>query len=299
MWRNGKKKTKYQSRGQILMIPTKEICPNPDQPRREFNLEKLLELAQSIGENGMIHPLTIRFQEDKPVLIAGERRLRAAKIAGIREVPCIEMAAESAQSALLALVENLQREDMNCFEEAEGIRRLIELHGLTQEDAATRLGCAQSTIANRLRLLRLPPEERRAILAAGLTERHARALIRLNDPELRAFARKQMEEERLNAAQSDRLVDDLLRGGEDTPPEKLQRQRPMPLVRDVRLFLNTVNHAVDTMRRSGIEASAEKTETEEFIEYRVRISRQAAYPLRSLSERQSPVSIRQKANCTA
>ena len=171
MWRNGKKKTKYQSRGQILMIPTKEICPNPDQPRREFNLEKLLELAQSIGENGMIHPLTIRFQEDKPVLIAGERRLRAAKIAGIREVPCIEMAAESAQSALLALVENLQREDMNCFEEAEGIRRLIELHGLTQEDAATRLGCAQSTIANRLRLLRLPPEERRAILAAGLTER--------------------------------------------------------------------------------------------------------------------------------
>lgn len=299
MWRNGKKKTKYQSRGQILMIPTKEICPNPDQPRREFNLEKLLELAQSIGENGMIHPLTIRFQEDKPVLIAGERRLRAAKIAGIREVPCIEMTAESAQSALLALVENLQREDMNCFEEAEGIRRLIELHGLTQEDAATRLGCAQSTIANRLRLLRLPPEERRAILAAGLTERHARALIRLNDPELRAFARKQMEEERLNAAQSDRLVDDLLRGGEDTPPEKLQRQRPMPLVRDVRLFLNTVNHAVDTMRRSGIEASAEKTETEEFIEYRVRISRQAAYPLRSLSERQPPVSIRQKANCTA
>lgn len=88
MWRNGKKKTKYQSRGQILMIPTKEICPNPDQPRKEFNLEKLLELAQSIGENGMIHPLTIRFQEDKPVLIAGERRLRAAKIAGIREVPC-------------------------------------------------------------------------------------------------------------------------------------------------------------------------------------------------------------------
>ena len=94
-------------------------------------------------------------------------------------------------------------------------------------------------------------------------------------------------------------MDDLLRGGEDTPPEKLQRQRPMPLVRDVRLFLNTVNHAVDTMRRSGIEASAEKTETEEFIEYRVRISRQAAYPLRSLSERQPPVSIRQKANCTA
>ena len=136
-------KAKYKTSGRILLIPTGDIQPNPDQPRKEFSYEKLLELAQSINENGLIHPLTIRFQQDKPVLVAGERRLRAAKIAGIREIPCIAVEGEGDRSALLALIENLQREDMNCFEEAEGIRRLIAVYGLTQEEAANRLGCSQ------------------------------------------------------------------------------------------------------------------------------------------------------------
>ena len=121
-------KTKYKTSGHILLIPTGDIQPNPDQPRKEFGYEKLLELAQSIGENGILNPLTIRFQQGKPVLVAGERRLRAAKIAGIREVPCIEVDGEGSRSALLALIENLQRQDMNCFEEAEGIRRLITVY---------------------------------------------------------------------------------------------------------------------------------------------------------------------------
>lgn len=285
-------KTKYKTSGHILLIPTGDIQPNPDQPRKEFGYEKLLELAQSIGENGILNPLTIRFQQDKPVLVAGERRLRAAKIAGIREVPCIEVDGEGSRSALLALIENLQRQDMNCFEEAEGIRRLITVYGLTQEEAANRLGCSQPTIANRLRLLRLEPGERRAILNAGLTERHARALLRFNDPAVRAVALKKMIDGNLNAAQSDRLIEEMLQGLGGQASQKKQARRPLPLVRDIRLFLNTVNNAVDTMRRSGIDASAEKTETEEFIEYVVRIPK-------GEKEKCAPLALHRKENCTA
>lgn len=268
----GNKKPKYQSSGNVWMIPTAEIQPNPEQPRRDFSYEKLLELAQSIGENGLLHPVTVTFRDGVPVLVAGERRLRAAKIAGIREIPCIELEAEGVQRALLTLVENLQRQDMNCFETAEGMHRLIDTYGLTQEEAANRLGCSQPTIANKLRLLRLPPEERSAIIGAGLTERHARALLRIEDEELRRVALGRIIEGRLTAAQSDKLVDDFLKG-------KIKRKRPLPVVRDVRLFFNTVNHAVETMRRSGIEARSEKNETEDYIEYVVRIPKPSARPV--------------------
>ena len=144
LWNKGKEKEnqrpRYVSNGTIWMIPTADIQPNPDQPRRDFSYEKLLELAQSIGENGLLHPLTVTFRDGVPILIAGERRLRAAKIAGMREIPCVEREADGVQQALLALIENLQRQDMNCFETAEGIRRLIEVYGLTQEEAAERCG---------------------------------------------------------------------------------------------------------------------------------------------------------------
>ena len=164
----------------------------------------------------------------------------------------------------MALVENLQREDMNVFEQAEGIQRLIQVYGLTQEEASNRLGCAQSTVANKLRLLRLTPEQRARILHEGLTERHARALLRLEDEDQRELALNRMIAGKMTVAQADRLVEDLLAG-------RVKRRRPTPLVRDVRLFLNTVSHAVDTMRRSGIQAKAEKSETDEYIEYVVRI----------------------------
>ena len=164
----------------------------------------------------------------------------------------------------MALVENLQREDMNVFEQAEGIQRLIQVYGLTQEEASNRLGCAQSTVANKLRLLRLSSEQRARITEAGLSERHARALLRLEDEEQRNLALTNMIAAKMTVAQADRLVEQLLSG-------KVRRRRPTPLVRDVRLFLNTVSHAVDTMRRSGIPAKAEKSETEEYIEYVVRI----------------------------
>ena len=268
MWGKDIRAKTYKTGGQVLMIPVEEIRPNPDQPRREFDQGKLLELAQSIGGNGMIHPLTVMMWNGQPVLVAGERRLRAAKIAGIRTVPCLVTEARRMEAALLALVENLQREDMNCFEEAEGIHRLIGLYGLTQEEAAFRLGCSQPTIANKLRLLRLAPEERRQMIAAGLTERHARALLRLTQEEQRSSVLRRVIEDKLTVAQTERLVAGWLAGN---PP----RRRPMPMVRDVRVFFHTVDHAVDIMRRSGIAVKAERSETEDCIEYVVRIPKGA------------------------
>lgn len=263
------KRQKYKTGDRVWMIPTGDILPNPMQPRKDFSYQKLLELAQSITENGLLHPVTIAFRQGKPVLIAGERRLRAAKIAGLREIPCMERQVDGEQAAILALVENLQREDMNCFEEAEGFRLLIGEYGLTQEEVAQRVGCAQPTIANKLRLLKLSPQLRLKIIEADLTERHARALLRLEDEGMRLLALDRMIQEKMTVAQTDRMVSDLLLG-------RIKRKRPLPLVRDVRLFFNTVSHAVDTMRRSGIKACAEKSETEEYIEYVVRIPKAEA-----------------------
>lgn len=273
MWKKIDKRkqgeTSYTSCGRVLTIPVADIQPNPDQPRRDFSYAGLLELAQSIGENGLLNPISVSFVEGRPVLVAGERRLRAAKIAGMRTISCIEVKAEGERRALLALIENLQRQDMNCFETAEGIQRLIQVYGLTQEEAAERLGCSQSTVANRLRLLRLPASERSAILAGGLSERHARALLAIEDEALRRRILGRVLEQKLTVAQTERMIAEALEGcGQG------KRRASSPIIRDVRIFLNTVNHAVETMKRSGISASAEKTETAEYIEYVVRISKE-------------------------
>ncbi len=263
-----RKKNGYTARGQVWMIPTGDIAPNPNQPRKEFALDKLVELAQSISENGILQPLTVSMETGSPVLVAGERRLRAARIAGLREVPCVEVSADERARRVLTLVENLQREDMNCFETAEGIRELMDTYELTQCEAAQQLGYSQSAVANKLRLLRLSPEERQILLTAGLTERHARALLRLDVREMRRHALERMVKEKMTVAQTERLIDDLLAG-------KVRRRPAKPLVRDVRVFFNTVNHALEIMRRGGIAAESQRRDEEEYIEYIVRIPRAA------------------------
>ncbi|MBQ8751927.1 MAG: ParB/RepB/Spo0J family partition protein [Clostridia bacterium] len=261
----GQKTRVYREGGRILLIPTEAILPNPEQPRRDFDPEALKELARSIEENGILNPLSITFREGKPMLVAGERRWRAAKLAGLGELPCVEVsAADAAHGAVLTLIENMQRVDMNCFEEAEGIGRLIREYGLTQEEAALRLGYTQPTIANKLRILRLPESVRRRLAAAGLTERHARALLRLTETDKLEWVLDRILRDRLNVAQTERLVEDTLKGD---PP----RKRPLLIVRDVRLFVNTVHHAVDTMRRAGIAATLERRETGRDVEYVVHI----------------------------
>ncbi|MBR3779044.1 MAG: ParB/RepB/Spo0J family partition protein [Clostridia bacterium] len=263
------KKGKYPEKGAVLLIPIADIRPNPSQPRRDFPLDSLMELAQSISENGILQPLTISMEGGEPTLIAGERRLRAARIAGLREVPCVQVQAEARQRQVLTLIENLQRQDMNCFEEAQGIRHLIDSFELTQCEAAHQLGMSQSAVANKLRLLRLPEDERRALIEGGFGERHARALLRLTDRTRRLQVMEKMVADKLTVAQTERLVEEILAG-------RVRRKPSKPLIRDVRVFFNTVNHALSIMRRGGIPAESTQREEGDYIEYVVRIPKQAA-----------------------
>ena len=269
-----KRKGRYPAEGAVWMIPTADIRPNPTQPRREFPLDKLVELAQSISENGILQPLTVTLDSGVPVLVAGERRLRAARIAGLAAVPCVEVQTEAVGRQALTLIENLQREDMNCFEVARGIRRLIDDNGLTQWEAAQRLGLSQSAVANKLRLLRLTEEEQERLTAAGMTERHARALLRLEGKEMRLAALDRMEQGRMTVAQTERLVEDWLAG-------RVRRKPSKPLIRDVRVFFNTVNHALDIMRRGGIPAESHRRDGEDYIEYVVRIPKTEGKAMRN------------------
>ena len=251
----------------ILQISVSLIRPNPHQPRTSFHPEELRALADSIRQNGILQPLTVRQCGEHYELIAGERRLRAAKIAGLRVVPCIVMEINDRNSAILALVENIQREDLNYFEEAAALEKLISCYGMTQEDAALQLGRAQSTVANKLRLLRLTEAERQYILDNHLTERHARALLRLASPEERRIILEKIVKLNLNVEKTEQLIDEHIGAVRE---QESFRKRSV-LFRDVRLFTNTINKAVETMQAAGINASSQKMQFDDYIEYRIHI----------------------------
>ncbi len=261
--------TGVKTAGQILLIPQEDILPNKNQPRKRFENDAMEELAQSIRQNGIIQPLVVRaLQNGQYELIAGERRLRAARIVGAARIPCIVLRIGEEKSALYALLENMQRQDLDCFEEAEALVHLMLLYRLSQEELASMLGKSPSTISNKLRLLRLPSALRTKILDAGLSERHARALLQLRDAERMETVLAQIIDKKLNVAQTDRLIHSLL---EDDPKP---RKAPIKLFKDVRIFVNTIHHAVETMQRAGIAADAVKSETAHYIEYVVRIPKQ-------------------------
>ena len=257
----------------VLMVPTIQIRPNRTQPRRNFNEEALKSLSLSIAENGILQPLVVRrINSTEFELIAGERRLRAAIMAGLNKVPCVVHKCTDKESALLALIENLQRADLSMFEEARGIARLIRKYGLTQEQAAVKLGKKQSTIANKLRLLRLTFEEQEWILSANLSERHARALLRINNSNLRREVLSRVITENMNILETEAFVTDVLMK-KSAPPSSEEEKKPKKkaAVKDVRIFVNTINKAVDTMRLSGINAISRRSETDDYIEYTVKI----------------------------
>lgn len=257
---------KKKNINRVMLIPIGRINPNPQQPRKHFDHEALMGLAQSIKQNGILQPLSVRAGANGDYeLIAGERRLRASMMAGLTHVPCIEIEVDENQSSILSLLENIQRQDLNFFEEAEGIARLIEIWGLTQEELASKLGKTQSTIANKLRLLKLSPVDRAKIVNAGLTERHARALLKLGEEE-RAEVLRQIIEKNLNVSETDRLIDAMTFNGRPKTHE-----HPTPIVKDVRIFINTVTNAVNVMRRAGIDAVAVKQEYDDHFEFVVRI----------------------------
>lgn len=251
--------------GSILLIPQDEIAANPDQPRKSFDKSELEGLAQSIRLNGIIQPISVRrIDNGLYEVIAGERRLRAARMAGLEKIPCIIINASDEKAALYALIENLQRRDLGFFEEAAAIETLMREHGLSQEETSKRLGKAQSTLSNKLRLLKLPEDVRKTITDAGLTERHARALLKIEDGEKLRAAVQVIIKKNLNVAQSERLIGEIINGGK-------RRPAVVKLFKDVRIFVNTLNHAVDTMREAGIQADSQKKETDDYIEYLVRI----------------------------
>lgn len=261
----------------VRQIPVVHISPSQSQPRTAFSQPELQELAESIRQNGILQPLTVRKASQNYELIAGERRLRASVLAGYTTVPCIVVDCDDRQAAVFSLLENLQRVDLDPFEEAEGIQRLLEEWNITQDEAAQRLGKKQSTIANKLRLLKLTPQERLKITGAGLTERHARALLKLKNEEARGLALKQIIEKKLNVQQTEELIDKIIA---HCMEQDKKTHRKTIVIKDVRIFMNTINKAVDIMRQSGIEALTAQNETEEYIECVVRIPKSCAFAKR-------------------
>ena len=200
--------TKEKQINRVVQIDVADIVPNPHQPRTEFENGDIFSLAESIRQNGILQPLTVRRADDHYEIIAGERRLRAAKLVQLQSVPCIIMNVSERNSAILALVENIQRQNLSFFDEAAAIEKLINYYGMTQEDAAIKLGKAQSTIANKLRLLKLSDEERLVITRYNLTERHARALLKLGSPEDRLLIINRVVKGKLNVEKTEQIIEE-------------------------------------------------------------------------------------------
>ena len=256
--------------GRVLFLPVDSIHPNPDQPRQVFAQAALEELAGSIRELGVLQPLTVRRREGRWELVAGERRLRAARLAGLEAVPCLSIQADGQSSSLLALVENLQRRDLDFWEEALALRRLIDSYHSSQEEAARRIGKSQSAVANKLRLLKLPPDVLTLLREGGATERHARALLRLETEELQREGARQAVKQSLTVAQTEALVDSLLASAAPLP-----RKKPTFIIKDVRLFLNTITHSLDVMRSAGVDAQCCRQDSDEEITLTIHIPRRA------------------------
>ncbi len=262
------KSSKNKANNQIQFLPHDLIKPNPQQPRVRFDYNELEGLACSIRANGLLQPINVRALENGEFeLISGERRLRAARMIGMTKIPCIVMNVSDQQSALFAIIENVQRENLDFFEEAVAIERLMTEYGLSQDEISEKLGKAPSTLSNKLRLLRLSDEIRDKISYAGLSERHARALLTLPDNNTRKRVLDIVIERHLTVAETERLIQDVHRR------RKGPRKPQTKAYKDMRIFLNTLNHAVDIIRKAGIEADTAKSETDEYFEYVIRISK--------------------------
>lgn len=262
------KSSKNKATVQIQLLSHDLIKPNPQQPRVRFDYNELEGLACSIRANGILQPINVRALENGEFeLISGERRLRAARMIGMSKIPCVVMNVSDQQSALFSIIENIQREDLDFFEEAAAIERLMTEYGLTRDEIAEKLGKTPSTLSNKLRLLRLPDEIRDRISGAGLSERHARALLTLPDNTTRKRVLDIVIERHLTVAETERLIADVHRR------RKAPRKPHTKVYKDMRIFLNTLNHAVDAIRKAGIEADTAKSETDEYFEYVIRISK--------------------------
>lgn len=265
----------FQNSDKIRSIPVIQIEPSRSQPRVCFSKEALAGLSRSIRENGILQPISVRrVFASKFELVAGERRLRAAIMAGFRTVPCVVLACDETQAAVFALLENLQRANLNMFEEAEAMRNLVEIWGLTQESVAKKLGKKQSTIANKLRLLKLDDEERALIKKANLSERHARAILKLESKEQRKLMIKKIAEKNLNVLDTEALIESILKGDMLGSFENSDKKF---IVKDLNFFKNAINDALDLMGISREGVQYIHNETDEYLEYMVKIPKGRDY----------------------
>ena len=250
----------------LRRVRISEISRNPNQPRRYIDPEAIATLAESIRQYGVLNPLTVRRTAGGGYeLVAGERRLRAARVAGLTDVPCLLINADGEDSSVIALVENLQRRDLDFFEEANGFKRLIDQFGLTQEEAARKVGKTQSAVANKLRLLRLSQQNMELIRRNNLTERHARALLRLSEEADRINVTNYIIEHELNVSRTEEYIDEFLKAKEkpEPLPEQDGGRHVVRLFKDVRFFLNTLNRAVGVMVDAGIGATVQQQESDD------------------------------------
>lgn len=255
---------------EIKDIDLKLIVPNPYQPRKVFDKSHLEDLAQSIKEYGILQPIIVRKVGNNYEIVAGERRFRASQILDMKKIPAIIRNLSDKEIAEMALIENLQREDLNFFEEAEGYAKLIKEFDITQEEVAKKIGKSQSTVANKLRLLNLPTSVRKEISVEIITERHARALLKLNQEELQLKALNEIYEKNLNVRQTDELIENLLIYNE-TLKQKKAKRKITKIFKDMRIFLNTIRGAVQTIQEAGLPAKIIEKENDDYLEVTIRL----------------------------
>lgn len=252
---------------EVKQIPVHLITPSPYQPRSLFDEEKIDELCQTIKTHGFIQPIVVRQLPSGYELIAGERRLRAAKKLGMETIPTIIKEFNDAQAASIALIENLQREGLTAIEEAIAYQQLIELHGLTQESLAQRLGKGQSTIANKLRLLNLPAPIQQSLMQRQITERHARALLVLPEEELQLKILQEIIEKELNVKQTENRIKMIL----EAKQEQSKKVRRVSFSKDMRLAVNTIRQSVDMVMKSGLNLEADEKDHDDYYEFIIKI----------------------------
>lgn len=265
-----------EAKRQINYIPINTIRPNPYQPRKSFSHKSLEELSQSIRSYGIINPISVRKISDGSYeLIAGERRLRASEIAELSEIPAVIINYRDKESAIVALIENLQREDLNFIEEAEGYNNLILDHKFTQQELANKVGKSQSTIANKLRLLKLPDDIKKGLIEEGLTERHGRALLKLPDDQLRREVLEELVNNQLNVSNTENLVEDILEGFRNknkvVPVDQEDPKQTIKSLINVRIYLNTIKNAYKGIKEHLGKADYKEVDKGDYVEVIIKV----------------------------
>ncbi|GEL07568.1 nucleoid occlusion protein [Salisediminibacterium halotolerans] len=255
------------SRQEVQQLPLEEIVPNPFQPRTVFDEEKIEELAETLRTHGMIQPIVVREREGKYEIIAGERRYRAVQMLQWETVPSVVKEFDDAKTASIALIENLQREELTSIEEAKAYRKLLDIHGLTQESLAQRIGKSQSAVANKMRLLQLIPSVQNALLERRITERHARSMLGLKDPELQEKLLNKILQDELNVQQTEETI----KKWTADKPEKKQKPVRKAVSKDTRLAVNTIRESVDMVAKTGMDIDTEEEDYDDYYQVTIRI----------------------------